>query len=123
MSEIVERNLQEKALAELEKNPAYAPDTEDSVEIDTEESGISVVEEPERMEDETLAAEITEEKLATLLQIQRKLAMQQVLSQFHSPTPRHFNKKRGVGITRKNKSDSKKARKLAKKQRARNRRG
>ena len=39
---------------------------------------------------------------------------------FHQPTSRHSDKKRGVGITRKNKEESKTAKKLAKKQRKTN---
>ncbi len=41
--------------------------------------------------------------------------------QFHMPTPAHFTKKRGVGITRKNKSQSKKASKASKNSRRINR--
>ena len=37
------------------------------------------------------------------------------------PTPQHGNKSRGIGITRKSKEESKKAKKLAKLQRATNR--
>ena len=40
---------------------------------------------------------------------------------FHQPTPQHSNKKRGVGITRKSREQTKKAKKLAKLQRATNR--
>lgn len=39
---------------------------------------------------------------------------------FHLPTKQHFHKLRGVGITRKNKEESKKAKKLAKFRRAKN---
>jgi hypothetical protein len=42
-------------------------------------------------------------------------------SMFHMPTPRKSNKLRGVGITRKNKSETKEKKKSAKLQRATNR--
>lgn len=44
------------------------------------------------------------------------------ISPFHQPTQRHGNKNRGVGITRKNKEESKKRRKMAKESRKKNRR-
>lgn len=47
-----------------------------------------------------------------------KVALNQTI--FHRATPAHGNKMRGVGITRKNKEQTKKARKLAKSMRRMN---
>lgn len=57
------------------------------------------------------------EAIEKVLKNQTQLATR---SMFHLATPSHSNKSRGVGITRKNKAETKKAVKLAKSQRAKN---
>ena len=122
MSELVDKELQEKALAELEKNPAYAPATE-------EETGITVVEDAPKVEEDPTGDAMTEfaeqdeqkereEFLAAIAQFR----FRETRLMFHQPTAQHSNKLRGVGITRKNKSKNKKARKQEKVSRRNNRR-
>lgn len=53
--------------------------------------------------------------------IEREAKRQKVIlteKMFHMGTPQHGNKNRGVGITRKSKEETKKAKKLAKSRRA-----
>lgn len=88
---------------EMEESAYELPEVKESVLAPSEK---------ENPVDGELRAKIMEE----LKNLPRKRSHQM----FHMATPQHGNKNRGVGITRKSKEKTKKAVKLAKKQRATN---
>ncbi len=91
--------------------------------VPIEETGVTVMEE--------LPTEVPAESLTDVQKLvvedeareEKRIRVVASMSQFHMPTPQHFrSKERGVGITRKNRSASKKARLQEKKSRRTNRR-
>jgi hypothetical protein len=64
-----------------------------------------------------LEQKTVEKKIAEEFQ---KFSQERTRSMFHTGTPAHSDKNRGVGVTRKDKSSTKKADKLSRKQRQKN---